>query len=106
MTKIEVTSAPSDPASDPDDDDAETNDGKDPEPSPAKGDIATITSSTSTFSTTSIEFDGLGNRNDNIAEDSVGEPNTGSWTFKVTYTVARLRALFYRSGLVMIIPLI
>ena len=67
------------------------NAGKDPEPSPAKGDIATITSSTSTFSTTSIEFGGLGNRNDNIEDwDSTGAPNTGSWTFKVTYTVANL----------------
>jgi hypothetical protein len=72
VTEIEVTSAPSDPASDPDD-------SGDPEPSPAKDMIVT----------SPISFDGLGNRNDN-KEGSVGDPNTGSWTFKVTYTVANL----------------
>ena len=73
ITQIKVTSAPSDPASDPDD-------GGDPEPSPAKDAIV---------SGNTITFGGLGNKNDN-ADGTSGDPNTASWTFTVTYTVAQL----------------
>ena len=73
ITQIKVTSAPSDPASDPDD-------SSDPDPTPAKDAIV---------SGNTITFGGLGNKNDNTAGSS-GDPNTGSWTFKVTYTVAQL----------------
>ena len=76
ITEIKTTSAPSDPASDPDD-------GADPDPSPAKDDIV---------SGTTITFGGLGNKDDrsdraNPPTTTTGDPNTGSWTFKVTYTV-------------------
>ena len=74
ITQIKVTSAPSDPASDPDD-------GSDPEPSPAKDAIV---------SGNTITFGGLGTKNDNVAGSTTGDPNTASWTFKVTYTVAQL----------------
>ena len=78
VTEIKVTSAPSDPTSDPDD-------ATDPEPSPAKDGIVT----------SPITFGGLGNKDDRShtldpPDTTVGDPKTGRWTFKVTYTVADL----------------
>ncbi len=75
VTEIRTTSAPGDPASDPDD-------GTDPEPSPALNDVV---------SGTTITFGGLGNRNDG-QDTTTGDPNTANWTFRVTYTVAALGA--------------
>ena len=73
ITEIKVTSAPSDPASDP-------NDATDPDPSPARDEIVT----------SPITFGGLGTKNDGVDGTTDGDPNTASWTFKVTYTVPAL----------------
>ena len=69
IAEIETTSAPSRPS------DTDETDGVNP--SPAKD---------ATFATIPT-FDGLGNRN---AGETNEAPNTGNWTFKVTYTVAAL----------------
>ena len=74
VTEIKTTTAPSDPASDPDD-------AADPDPSPAKDEIV---------SGTTITFGGLGTKNDGNAGTTNGDPNTATWTFKVTYTVSAL----------------